>query len=252
VIARARGRVDPETDRPARSTSPEALDLTDCVEVDVDRRGEEDVEVTLRDVRTGEADVLGRPAAPEGTSDLARRAGIDPDEAEQDLEDTRVRMGLECEPEPVRQPGAVEGRGQSPGVLGEPRAVIDEQRRPVPASERLGVLAGDRQAAVTRFEARPNPPRRERDAHGSRRSVGMFWCGRRVAMRRTRTRRPPIGTVDDFDVKRLEHPSRRLGNFGDSSLERVGIPSRWRPVVAHLADELESGGLDLAGGCIAI
>lgn len=80
----------------------------------------------------------------------------------------------------------------------------------------------------------------------------MFWRGRRVAMRRTRTRRPAVGTVDDFDVESLEHPPRRFSNFGDSRLKCVGIPSRRRPVVAHLADELESGGLDLAGRGIGV
>jgi hypothetical protein len=80
----------------------------------------------------------------------------------------------------------------------------------------------------------------------------MFWRGRRVAMRRTRTRRPAVGTVDDFNVESLEHSPGRFGNFGDSRLESVGISSRRHPVVAHLADELESGGLDLAGRGIAV
>jgi hypothetical protein len=87
---------------------------------------------------------------------------------------------------------------------------------------------------------------------GSSRPVGVFWRGGGVAMRRTRTRCPPVGTVDDFDVESLEHPPRRFGNFCDSRLERVGIPSRRLAVVAHLADELQSGGLDLAGGGIGV
>ena len=80
VVAGAGGRVDPETDRPPGSAPTEALDLADRVEVDVDRRGQEDVEVPLRDVRAGEADLLGRPAALEGAGHLAGRAGIDADD----------------------------------------------------------------------------------------------------------------------------------------------------------------------------
>ena len=62
----------------------------------------------------------------------------------------RLRVGLEREAEPVAKAGAVERRGETAGVLGEPRQVVDEERRPVLARERLGVAAGDRQAAVTR------------------------------------------------------------------------------------------------------
>ncbi len=165
VIAGAGGRIDPEPDRPARIAPSEPLDLADRVEIDVDRRGQEDVEVPFRDVRAREADLLGRPPALEGSGHLARRAGIDPDETAQDLEDARVRVRLEREAEPMTEPGAVERGGESAGVLGEPRPVVDEERRPVLPGERLRVLACDRQAAVTRFEARPDPPRRERDAH---------------------------------------------------------------------------------------
>ncbi len=144
VVAGAGGRIDPEPDRPPRIAPSEPLDLADCVEIDVDRRGQEHVEVPFGDVRAGEADLVWRPAALEGAGHLARRAGIDADEIVKDLEDSRIRVRLQREAKPMPEPGPVERRGESPGVLGEPRPVVDEERRPVSAGERLGVLAGDR------------------------------------------------------------------------------------------------------------
>ena len=47
----------------------------------MDRRAEEHVEVALRHVRAGEADLLGPPAALERVEDLAGRAGVDADRA---------------------------------------------------------------------------------------------------------------------------------------------------------------------------
>ena len=68
-------------------------------------------------------------------------------------EHPRVRVGLEREPQPMAEAGAVECCCEPVGVLGEPRSVVDEERRPVAARQPLGVLAGDRQPAVTCLEA---------------------------------------------------------------------------------------------------
>ena len=134
----------------------------------MDAAGEQDVEVALGDVRAGVADLVGAPAALDGALHLARRAGIDADalrgarraESAKDLEDLGERVGLEREAEPERQPGPGQRRLEPTGVLGEPGAVVDEERRAVLAGERLGVLADDPQpAVVVDVEARPDPPR---------------------------------------------------------------------------------------------
>ena len=168
VVARAGSRVDPEPDRPSRIAPPDALDLADRIEIEVDRRRKQDIEVPLRDIRAGEADRVGRPAALEGSCDLARRARVDPDETAQHLEDTGVRVGLEREPEPMKEACAVQCLGQPSSVLDEPRPVVDEERRPMPAGERLGVFAGDREPTVTHIEAGADPPRRGRQDHPRR------------------------------------------------------------------------------------
>ena len=59
VIASSGARIDPQADRPPGCAPTETLDLADRVEVDVDRRREEDVEIAFRDVRAGKADLLG-------------------------------------------------------------------------------------------------------------------------------------------------------------------------------------------------
>ena len=117
----------------------------------------------------GVADLVGPPAAVEGALHLARRAGVDADalrrtgraEPAEDLEDLGQRVGLEREADAERQPGPGQRGLEPPGVLGEPRPVVDEQRRPVLARERLGVLAGDPQPAVSSM-SRPG-----RTHHGS-------------------------------------------------------------------------------------
>ena len=157
----------------------------------MDAAGEEDVEVAFGDVRAGVADLIGPPAAFQRALHLARRAGIDPDalgcsrraEPAEDLEDLGKRVGLECEPDPIRPPGPCQRGLETPGVLGVPRAVVDEERRAVLAGESLGVLADDPQPAVTiDVEAGPDPPRRARGRAGFDGSVGPF--GDRMHARR--------------------------------------------------------------------
>ncbi len=70
--------VDPEPDGATRRATPDAFDLAHGVEVEPDRVGEEDVEVTLGDVGPGVADLRGLPAVGERVEHLARRAGVDP------------------------------------------------------------------------------------------------------------------------------------------------------------------------------
>ena len=189
VVAGAGSRVDPDPDRRPRRPPAVALDLADRVEVEVDAAGEEDVEVAFGDVRAGVADLVGPPAALDRALDLARRAGIDADalrrsgraEAAEDLEDLGERVGLEREPDPERQPGPGQRGLEAPGVLGEPRAVVDEERRAVLAGECLGVLADDPQpAVVVDVEAGPDPPRRggaRRSTTSARSVIGCMPAG---------------------------------------------------------------------------
>jgi hypothetical protein len=72
VVARAGRRVDAQPDRPSGRPPPDPFDLADGVEVEVDRQREDRVEVALREVRAGVADLLWRPAALDRAGDLAR------------------------------------------------------------------------------------------------------------------------------------------------------------------------------------
>ena len=92
----------------------------------MDRIGEQDVEVALRHVRPGVADVFRRPAALQGPQDLARRARIDADEVAQSRQGRGIRVRLEGEPDPMVQSCAIECGDQPLGVLGETTAVVDE------------------------------------------------------------------------------------------------------------------------------
>ena len=74
-------------------------------------------------------------------------------------EDRRFRVRLEREPDPMTEPGAIEGADQALGILDEAATVVDEERRPVLAGELLGITAGDREPAIDDLEARADPPR---------------------------------------------------------------------------------------------
>ena len=98
-------------------------------------RRQDGVEVSIGQVGRGHADLRGGPAALQRADDLARRAGIDPDERAENVEHMRVWVRLQGEPEPVAQAGAGERRVEPLGVLDEPSPVVDEQRRPPLAGE---------------------------------------------------------------------------------------------------------------------
>ena len=192
VVAGAGARVDPDPDRAARCAPSVALDLADRVEVQVDAVGEQHVEVALGHVGAGVADLLGAPAALDRPLDLARRAGIDADalraagraEGAQDLQHLGPWVGLEREPDDERKAGPCEGRLESAGVLGEPGPVVDEERRPVLAGERLGVTTDDPQPAVSvDVETRAGPTRAGRvtRAGGRGRGPGRWPRTPRVA-----------------------------------------------------------------------
>ena len=147
---------------------PDALDLAHRVEVDVDRRAEEHVEVALGDVRAGEADLLGSPAVLEGVEDLAGRARVDADgaglartaERPERGEDLGLAVGLEREPLADAKAGASERVAEPPHVLAEAVEVVDERGRAHLAGQRLGVAARDPEPAVLDVETRPDPPGR--------------------------------------------------------------------------------------------
>jgi hypothetical protein len=71
-VAGAGARIDAQADRPAGRAPAEPLDLADGVEVDVEARLEDDVEVALGNVRAGVADLVGPPAVGDRVADLAR------------------------------------------------------------------------------------------------------------------------------------------------------------------------------------
>ena len=77
----AAARVDAQADGRARAAAAVALDLAEQVEVHVHAGGRDDVEVALRDVGAGEADLGGGEPVLEGVPHLARRAGVDADAA---------------------------------------------------------------------------------------------------------------------------------------------------------------------------
>ena len=160
------------------------------------------------------------------------------------------RVRLEREAQSVTKAGRVERRRQPRGVLREPRPVVDEERRPVAASERPR-RPHRRSSADRRGASRPGRTHhgRERGAHRTGRA-SQWVCSGAVGECRCDEPEPgcpAIRAVDDIDAERLEHSARGLGDVGDRLIERLGIPRRWHPVVAHLADELECGGFDLAG-----
>ena len=82
------------------------------------------VEVSVRQVRPGEADLLGRPPVVQGKADLAGRARVDADEPEasDEREDLGLALSLHGEPEPERDARALERAHQ------RPRLILDRTR----------------------------------------------------------------------------------------------------------------------------
>ena len=166
VVAGAGGRVDPKADRRTRRPPPESLDLADRVEIDVDRLGQEDVQVALGDVRAGVADLVGPPAALEGAGRprpasrrrCRRAAGGPRGSAAPGWPSARTEAdgGGPTDPSASSEPAR---------VLGEPGPVIDEQRR--------AVSRASRSASSPAIVRRPSPRSRARSRthHGA----GRRW-----------------------------------------------------------------------------
>ena len=150
----SRARVDAQPDGAPRAAAPDAVDLGEQADVDVQRGARDHVEVALRDVCAGIADLLGQKAALESVLHLARRAGVKPDghgvtgrtEAPQETQQRRLAEGLEREPDPVAQTRAAQSVLQGVRDLGHALQVVDVQRRPVLAGKRLCVASRDEQA----------------------------------------------------------------------------------------------------------
>ena len=150
------------------------------------------------------------------------------------LEDLGQRVGLEREPEPERQPGPGQRRLQAPRVLREPGAVVDEQRRPMRAGERLGVLAGDAQPAVDAM-SRPG-----RTHQGARATVVTRGPGSREDVAESATTPVKRGRVGATAPRRypassgrgLPRPRRRSSRAGDARPPRSRRSRPRRPRVA--------------------
>ena len=162
----ADARVDAQTDGAPAIPPPVAVDLADEVEVHVHAVLEHHVEVAVAHVGAGVADLGGREAVGEAVLDLARRADVEADELRRagfaEPADARQDFGLALTLErPADLPGQAGARHrplQGAHVLLDVREVVDEQRRAVLAGQRLGVAAGDEQAAAAGLQARPLPP----------------------------------------------------------------------------------------------
>ena len=146
----------------------------------------------------------------------------------QDGEDPRVRAGLEREPGDVRDAGAGERRLERADVLDRAREVVDEQRRPVLAGERLEVRAVEREAVVCRRRGRAAATRWERRS-------------RRVSRRSSARRRPvaeaglAAGARRGGRAPRASRIARRVtGSANGSGPSATGVPiaceqvARWR------------------------
>ena len=134
----------------------------------MDAVGQEHVQIALRHVRAGVADLVRRPSALEGAQDLAWRAGIDADalgrtgrpEAPKHREDFGQRVRLQREAQLEREAGRGERCLDAPSMLGEAGPVVDEQRRAMLTGQRLRVRTGDPQPPVfVDIEAGAHPPR---------------------------------------------------------------------------------------------
>ncbi len=196
--SRHRSRVDADPDAAPGGAPAVSLDLADRVEVQMDAVREQHVEVALRYVRPGVADLVRSPAAleradrprPASRHRCRRFPGVPgaprPRNTRQHF---RARVRLHREPQPERDPGPCERGLERPCVLGEPLEVVGEQRRPVLARERLGIAAGDRQAAVDHRCRGPAGPTTER-RRSSPAESDRLQSGRRRRARSTCSDRP--------------------------------------------------------------
>src|SRR5665648_857980 len=149
--------VDADADRAPAIPPPVPVDLADEVEVHVDAALEDHVEVAVAHVGAGVADLGGWKAVGEAVLDLSRRADVEADElgsaGRAECVEARPALGLalalERPADLPRQAGARHRPLQGAHVLLDVGEVVDEQRRAVLAGQRLGVTAGDEQAAAT-------------------------------------------------------------------------------------------------------
>ena len=129
--SRRRCRVDADPDAPSRRTPAVPLDLADRVEVEMDAVREQDVEVAVRDVRPGVADLVRPPAALEGAQRphrasrrRCRRSRPCPG-APRPRKTARTsgqRVRLERESQPEREPGRSRRRACSARAFSPKRA----------------------------------------------------------------------------------------------------------------------------------
>ena len=167
AISRARTRVDAKAHRSARIPSADPPELAEEVDIEVDRMGEEHVEIPVGDVRSRVADLLAAPSVVEGMKHLLRRAGIDPhalrrarwSERAKERERLRLPLGLQREPDAMAQPRPVERPLKGSRLLLDPDEVVDEPRRAELRGDGRRIAAGDLEAAVANLEPRPGPPR---------------------------------------------------------------------------------------------
>ncbi len=145
----------------------------------MDAVGEQHVEVALGHVGAGVADLVGPPAAVHGALDLARRAGVDADAVRRCR--ARRARGRPRGPRAAGWPSARTGHRygrpvraraawSAAGILGEPGPVVDEQRRPVLAGERLGVRPTIRRRPSSSM-SRPGRTHQGPVSHARRRCV---------------------------------------------------------------------------------
>ena len=224
--------------------------------------GQQDVEVTLGDVRAGVADLVGTPAAGQRPLHLARRAGIDPDA----LRDSRPRpgRGRPRGPRGAGWPSSRTGRGTGarsrrgpPGAIGRsPRTGSGRTRTAASrARARASRRPGRRSAADRRRRCRvpvaPTTARRSRAwRKRSRRPARIRRASPTVGCAEA-PRAPPgvqrSGPSSTATPMRLEQPVRGGGDLGDRRLEGRRVSRRRCPIAADLADVLAGGGLQFAG-----
>ena len=128
------------------------------------------------------------------------------------------------------------------------------------ARERLGVVAGDRQAAVdaARGPAAPTTARRRRTTRLDRVELRPSAVSRRARAGWAWRRAYPDPGVQRFGPSTTSTPSvssirREAAAISATAASNASrVLGRRRPVVAHLADELERGGLDLTGRGVGV
>ena len=157
----AGARIHADPDRGARRPPPPPVELREQVEVHVDPRLEQRVDVGGRQVRAREADLVRRPTVLESVSNLARRARVDPDRTQtaDEREDLGIALRLEREAELEGGAHAFERVDQPTCLLPDPGEVVHVHGGRVLPSDGLGVAPGHEQPPVPNLEPRPRPPR---------------------------------------------------------------------------------------------